>query len=169
MGNPLVDSHHKVLVMQNFHTLFLTCRANSSVVGDLRSHDARMADGRWRGDQGPVSISDKTSYRKISWNLEAARLVVKIIASLWNMTGASAAVLPRCLSNFRAIAQFQIQISRLRDFRRSYDKTSYRISLKPGPELYITDPGAWKLLDGWDLPHTPPVMLNRLSDSDNIE
>ena len=27
-------------------------------------------------DQGPVSISDKTSYRKISWSLEAARLVV---------------------------------------------------------------------------------------------
>ena len=25
---------------------------------------------------GPVSISDKTSYRKISWNLEAARLIV---------------------------------------------------------------------------------------------
>ena len=35
---------------------------------------------------GPVSISDKTSYRKISWSLAAARLVVKIIASLWNLS-----------------------------------------------------------------------------------
>ena len=55
---------------------------------------------------GPVSISDKTSYRKISWSLEAARLVVQIIASLWNLTGTSAALLPRCLSNFEVIRQF---------------------------------------------------------------
>ena len=82
--------------------------------------------------QGPVSISDKTSYRKILWSLEAARLVVQIIASFWNLTGTSTALLPRCLSNFRAIGQFWIQISRLRDFTRSYSKTSYRI-LKRGP------------------------------------
>ena len=81
----------------------------------------------WHRSLGPVSISDKTSYRKISRSLEAARLVVKITASLWNLTGTSAALLPRCLSNFRAIEQFYIQISRLRDFTRSYDKTSYRI------------------------------------------
>ena len=43
-------------------------------------------------------------------------------------------MLPRCLSNFRAIGQFQIQISRLRDFAISYHKTSYRI-LKQGPSL----------------------------------
>ena len=55
------------------------------------------------GLHGPVSISVKTSYRKISWSLEAARLAVQIIASLWNMTGTPTAVLPRCLSNFRAI------------------------------------------------------------------
>ena len=40
---------------------------------------------------GPVSISDKTSYRKISWSLEAARLVFKIARSLWNLKGTSAA------------------------------------------------------------------------------
>ena len=34
--------------------------------------------------------------------------------SIWNLTGTSAAVLLRCLSYFRAIAQFQIQISQLR-------------------------------------------------------
>ena len=33
-------------------------------------------------DQVPASISDKTSYRKISWSLEAVRL--EIIASRWN-------------------------------------------------------------------------------------
>ena len=32
---------------------------------------------------GPVLISDKASYRKISWILEAARLAIEIIVSLW--------------------------------------------------------------------------------------
>ena len=55
---------------------------------------------------GPASIYDKTSYRKLSWRLEAARLVVWTIASLWNMTSTSAALLPSCLSDFRVIVQF---------------------------------------------------------------
>ena len=87
-------------------------------------------NGCWRfGDtrnQGPVSIYDKTFFRKISWSLEAARL-----GSL-SLTGASTALLPGCLSNFRAIGQFWAQIWWLRDFTRSYDKPSYRI-LKQGP------------------------------------
>ena len=52
------------------------------------------------GTLGPVS------YRTISWSLETARLVVLIIISLWNLTATSAALLPRCLSNFKAIVQF---------------------------------------------------------------
>ena len=39
----------------------------------------------------------------------------------------SAAVLPRCLSDLRAIGEFWIQSSWLLDFMRPYDKTSYRI------------------------------------------
>ena len=54
---------------------------------------------------------------------------------LWNLTGTSAAVLPKCLSNFRAIGQLWRQISWLRDFMRSYDKTSHRI-LKRDPGLF---------------------------------
>ena len=42
----------------------------------------------------------------------------------------------KCLSNFRVIGQFQIQISRLQDFTRSYEKTSFRILRRgPGPHL----------------------------------
>ena len=52
---------------------------------------------------GPVSISVKTSYCKISRNLEAARFAFRTDRSLWNFTGASAAVLPRCLSNLKAM------------------------------------------------------------------
>ena len=82
--------------------------------------------------QGPVSISDKTSYCKISWSLEAARLVFIIVRSLWNLIGTSAALLPMCLSNFKAMRKLKLSISRFRDFTRSNDKTSYRI-LKWGP------------------------------------
>ena len=37
--------------------------------------------------QGLYSISGKTSYRQISWSLEAARLDVAMVVSLWNLTG----------------------------------------------------------------------------------
>ena len=84
------------------------------------------------GKLGPVSISEKMSYRKISWSLEAARFVFGIVRSLWNLTGTSAAVLPMCLSNFKAMRQFEVPISWLRDFTRSYVKTSFRI-LRRGP------------------------------------
>ena len=51
--------------------------------------------------QGLYSLSGKTSYRQISWNIEAVRLCVIIVVSRWNLTAIS--LLPRCLSNFRAI------------------------------------------------------------------
>ena len=82
---------------------------------------------------GPVSISGKTSYRKISWNLETTRLIVWIIPSLWDLTGTSAAVLhssAACQISERS--DNYIPISWLRDFTRSYNKTSYQI-LKQGP------------------------------------
>ena len=83
--------------------------------------------------QGPVSISEKTSFRKISSSLEAARFVFRIVRSFWNLTGTSAAMLPMCLSNFKTIRQFKVPISWLRDFTRSYGKTSFRI-LRRGPD-----------------------------------
>ena len=50
--------------------------------------------------------------------------VGQIIASLWHMTCTSVGVLSMYLSNFIAIGQLWIHISRLRDFTRSYHKTS---------------------------------------------
>ena len=38
-------------------------------------------------DQGLYSLSDKTSHRKILQNLEAARLDVIMLISLYNLTG----------------------------------------------------------------------------------
>ena len=40
---------------------------------------------------GLYSLSGKTSYRKISWSLEAARFGFKLFQSLWNLAGTSAA------------------------------------------------------------------------------
>ena len=84
-------------------------------------------------DLGLYSLSGKTSYRKISWSLEAARFWFKLFQSLWNLVGTSAALLPRCLSNFRAIRPLQHPISRLRDFTRFGGRTSYRL-VNRGPE-----------------------------------
>ena len=42
----------------------------------------------------------RTSCRKISWSLEAARFGFVIFPSLWNLTSTSAAALPRCLPIF---------------------------------------------------------------------
>ena len=46
--------------------------------------------------------SQRTPYWKISRTPEAAGLGFKLFQSLWNLTGTSAAALPRCLSNSRA-------------------------------------------------------------------
>ena len=86
--------------------------------------------------QGLYSLSGKTSYRKISWSLEAARFGFKPFQSLWNLAGTSAALLPRCLSNLRAIRPLQHTISRLRDFTGFGGKTSYRL-VNRGPEVTI--------------------------------
>ena len=54
-------------------------------------------------NMGLYSLSGRTSYRKISWCLEAARFGFRLFQSFWNLTGTSAAALPICLSNVRAI------------------------------------------------------------------
>ena len=78
---------------------------------------------------GLYSLSGKSSYYQISWSLEVARLDAIVTITLWNLTATSAPLLPRCLSNFKAIGKFQTQIFRLRDFTRSCGnmKTSYRL------------------------------------------
>ena len=85
---------------------------------------------------GLYSLSGKTSYRKISWSLEAAGFGFKLFQSLWNLAGTSAALLPRCLSNFRAMRPLQHPISRLRDFARFGGKTSYRL-VNRGPGITV--------------------------------
>ena len=53
--------------------------------------------------QGPVSKFDKKTYFKIWQSFKAWRFVFKIVWSLWYFTSTSAAVLPMCLSDFKAM------------------------------------------------------------------
>ena len=87
---------------------------------------------------GSISISDKTSYCKISQSLQAVSFVFRIVQLSWSLTGTSAAVtsaalLLMYLSNFKTVWLFKLPIPRLRHFAGSYDKTSYRI-LKRSPD-----------------------------------
>ena len=80
-----------------------------SISIEPRTHGGRshMSQGIICGWQiinmGLYSLSRRTSYRKISWRLEAARSMFKLLQSLWNLTGTSTTTLRRCLSNVWAI------------------------------------------------------------------
>ena len=73
---------------------------------------------------GLYSLSGKTSYRRISWNIEAAKLDVIMIVSLWYLTDIFAALLLRCLIHFKAIGKVLIRILRFRNLTRSCRKLS---------------------------------------------
>ena len=129
--------------------IFIQENALENVVCDLASSGLGsnvliyvMTSGRWRRNsyipsflQGLHSLSGKTSYRQISWTLEAARLYIIMIESLWNLTD---------ISNFRAIGKVYIKISRLRDFTRSCGGTSAR--------LVNRDPTARKCYRMYEIP-----------------
>ena len=53
--------------------------------------------------QGMHSLSERTSCHKSSWSLEATKFGFRLFQLLWNLAGTSEALLPRCLSIFRAI------------------------------------------------------------------
>ena len=73
------------------------------------------------------ALNGKKSYHQISCSLEATKLDVIIIVSLWNLTGISSALLPMCMSNVIAIGKVQTRITRLPDYTRSWGKTSVRL------------------------------------------
>ena len=84
--------------------------------------------------QGLHSPSGKTSYQQILWGLEAARLGVIMIVSLWNLPVIPAALLSSYQSNIRAIWRAYAQILWLRDFTRYCGKTSICL-VNRGPDM----------------------------------
>ena len=126
--HPEITFIYQVLCTVTFH------RRSLDFFSIILLTDIRIKIRAWMINQfdglpklGLYSLSGKTSYRKISWSLEAARFGFKLFQLLWNLTSPSAAALPRYLSNFRAIRPLQHPISRLRDFTRFGGKTSYRL------------------------------------------
>ena len=76
----------------------------------------------------------KMSYRKI---LQKFKICVIIVQSLWNLTGASAGLLPRHLSNFKVKWPFYHTIWYLKTVPfLIFDKAFYRI-LRQAPVCYI--------------------------------
>ena len=69
----------------------------------LCHYDNTYVVGYIQDDQGPYSLSGRTSYSNILWRLEAARFCFRFFQSLWNLIGTSFASRLRCLSYFRAI------------------------------------------------------------------
>ena len=67
-----------------------------------------------------VSISDKTSYCKISPNIESTWLGVNILMSLWNLAGGTAGVQLTRQPNFTAMEIFKFQS---RAFNTLWDTT----------------------------------------------
>ena len=82
------------------------------------------------------SLIGKTSYRQISWNLEAARLDVTLVVSRQNLKSISAVLLPSGLSNFIGIWKVKTPISPLRVSTWSRDKTSVRL-VNGGPGVTV--------------------------------
>ena len=83
--------------------------------------------------QGLYSLSGRTSYRKISWSLEAARFGFIIFQSFWNLTSTSAVLLPMCPLNFKSIRSLYHPNLWLRNSQRFGGKTSYRlVNRSPG-------------------------------------
>ena len=82
--------------------------------------------------QGLYSLSGKTSYRKISWSLEAARWGFKLFQLLWNLAGSAAAEVPVKFQSDTTIATSNLVASRFGG------KTSYRlVNRGPGFDVYI--------------------------------
>ena len=102
------------------------CKGNSPVTVEFpaqRASDAENVTIWWR--------HHIKSCHQNSRSLEATRLGVEFVISLWNLPVASAAQLPRRLPNLSAIGQFKTHISRLRYFTRFGDKTSYFYTICP--------------------------------------
>ena len=72
------------------------------------------------------SLHGKAYYTQISWNLKVVRSDINMIILFRNLTGASAAQLPRHLSNFRIIVWFY-PISQLQDVMKSNGEISCRL------------------------------------------
>ena len=103
--------------------------------------------------QSLYSLSRWTSYHKSSWSLEAVRFRFWCFQSLWYLWDSAAAVLPRCLSNFRVIWPVLHPILQLYDFTRFGGKMSYPLVTRGSgwpcsspPIIQSLPPAIWPII-----------------------
>ena len=89
------------------------------------------SDGLSPHVMGLYSLSRWASYSKISLNLKPMRFRFILFLSLWNFTGTSAALLRRCMSNFKVIWSLFHPISRLWYFTRFDGKNFFGLVKRP--------------------------------------
>ena len=75
------------------------------------------------------SQSGRMSYHKVSWSLKATWFGFRLLSSLRNLTGTPVALLPRCLSNSRAIRWLSIQSHGFESSRDPYIQIWWRCDL----------------------------------------
>ena len=109
-----------------FVWIFWKMPVRGSLWGGLQCREWVVAYYAFKLIQGFYSLCGRTSYRKISWSLEAARLCWnnRIGLNFDRHLDSFAAELP---ANFSAIGKVETRISRLRDFTRTYGKTPVRL------------------------------------------
>ena len=99
--------------MHIFHNWCILVITFQSYYGD--SHLFKADFTLYISIQRPILIFHNTSYRKVSCNFEAVRLVVLITASLWNLTGSSAAEVAVKFKSERTILNTNLAASRLHE------------------------------------------------------
>ena len=110
--------------------------------------------------QGFYSLSGRTSHQQNSWRLEATRLGVLMIASLWNLAGISAALLLR--SNCQISERLEMPRPKSRGFEtRSCGKASARL-VNRGPHGRLISVRCWICL------FTVRTDANQYSGTDKI-
>ena len=93
-GEPLLSYKYIILGVKRVATtsskdILIRGHFIHNLHGISLNHRCPSREGR--SPLGIYSLSGKTSYRKISWSLEAARFGFGLFRLLWNLTGISAA------------------------------------------------------------------------------
>ena len=122
------------------------------VVAILVPHDQPHSD--WRPGFGYWPYWIKTWFTHVPWasiikpcqictgSIETFRLGGKITISFWDLTGPSATVLLRCLSNISVIRQFKRYNSQFGDFAKLLLVSPTLINLKP----WDCGAGSWQVI-----------------------
>ena len=96
-----INHYHCCWYLRKYHLYFYLCKIACHRI--RRCSDIDRKHVHFTRKLGPASISDTTSYCKISHSLKAARFVFRIVLWLRNLTVISVTIVSWGLSNFKAM------------------------------------------------------------------